>query len=54
MHDSKGGTDSGIIIYKVQSVFSHKFAQVCKNPDVINCILPFLPSENALYLKVKV
>lgn len=35
MHDSEGGTNSGIVIYEVQSVFCHKFAQVCKNPNVI-------------------
>lgn len=38
-HDSKGGTDAGIIIYDVQSVFRHKFAQVCKNLNEI--LFPF-------------
>jgi len=27
MCDREGGSDSGIVIYEVQSVFSHKFTQ---------------------------
>lgn len=34
-HNSEGGTESEIVIYEAQSIFSHKFAQVWKNPNGI-------------------
>lgn len=51
LHDSEGGTESEIVIYEAQSIFSQKFAEVWKK-ILMQFYCPFLTIQDGLFKSV--